>query len=223
MNLRASRASKILSPVKKADINYNIWEEFNRNFKDHSKKEIFVKAFAHHVANVLRKKQIVTIKHRGGYVGGPSNELQSRFRLRASLSFLFFALLWLIISIRVIQNSYDNSYMIGIPVLGILHSAILVCEMEACTFYETYSKLDRITLGFDIIKFVCLIVYILEYRNPSTRDPMAYLLLLPLIQKCSFYYILKTKFEGLYCSPLNIMMDFVLIVITMKGLYSGIK
>ena len=182
-----------------------------------------MKAFAHHIANVLRKKQTVLIKHRGGYVGGPSTELQSRFRLRACLSFLFFAFLWLIISIRVIQNDSVNSYLIGIPILGILHSAILVCEMEACTFYETYCKLDRITLAVDVIKYVFLIVYILEYQNPSIRDPMAYLLLLPLVQKSFFYSALRRKFEGLYCSPLNIMVDFVLVIITFKGMYLGIK
>lgn len=73
---RTNRMSKAsITETRKLQNTEHLWQEFNKSFEAHNQKDLFVKAFAHHVSTVLRKKQIVQIKHRGGFVGGPSPEL----------------------------------------------------------------------------------------------------------------------------------------------------
>lgn len=164
-----------------------LWDGFNKSFEAHNQKDLFVKAFAHHVSQVLRKKQIVNLKHKGGFVGGPSPELQSQFRMRAFFLFCFLGLLWCLISLRMFEISGETVQFIGIPILGVIHTFIVIFEMEAVTFYETYSKWERLTLGMDILKYIFLYGYIVEYDNFNNRKLMAYLVTIPFVQKVVFF------------------------------------
>ena len=196
---------------------------FDQSFEVLNKKDLFVRAFAHHISEALKKKEIVTIKHRGGFVGGPSPDLKSQYRIRVFFVFFFLGLLWIPVSIRMYETTGRRIQLIGLPILGVLHTVMLIFELEACVFYETYSKYERVTLVLDIMKYILLYQYIIGYDNGKTRRTLSYIMLIPFFQKIWFYFQLRRKFVGLYSSQLNIWADFLWICIFFRAAYIEIK
>ncbi len=139
--------------------------------------------------------------------------------MRIFFLFLFLALLMAIISIRVYELYKIYTPFIGIPLMGILHTIFVGFEVEACHFYETYSKCERVTLFFDVFKYAVMIWYIFDYSWYDSRLLSNYLILIPLFQKIIFYIALKRKYDGIICSPANIFLDFFCLIIGFRGLY----
>jgi hypothetical protein len=92
--------------------------------------------------------------------------------------------------------------------------------MEAVTFYETYSKLERVTLAMDIVKYLFLYAFVVNYEEYETKRMIAYLMIIPLMQKVCFHFLLRRKFNGLFSSKMNICMDFFWLVISFRGIFT---
>jgi hypothetical protein len=77
INYKSPKSVMTVSTILNQKNTSNMLDGFDQSFEVLNKKDLFVRAFAHHISEALKKKEIVTIKHRGGFVGGPSPDLKS--------------------------------------------------------------------------------------------------------------------------------------------------